>query len=208
MRIRGSGIVVVLAAVVCGFLNISAAELQAQRMTEVQTVSEPTIEEVQRVAIRYAEVEPEKIAKWRKQAAKKAWLPQVSFGLDRNSTDLWHWEGGSTTKTEDDILRKGRASVDWEVRLTWDLSELIWSTAQTSIDVRSRLMVQLRDDIIDEVTRIYFERLRVKAELEEGAFTTEAKRRERELRLQELTALLNGMTGGYFSESCKGKSKW
>ena len=42
---------------------------------------------------------------------------------------------------------------------------MIFSTEQTSIDVRSRLMVQLRDDILDEVTRLYFERRRLQLEL-------------------------------------------
>ncbi|MFA5089808.1 MAG: hypothetical protein WC510_02085 [Candidatus Omnitrophota bacterium] len=105
---------------------------------------EPAIRQVQEAAIKYAEVGPEKIIKWRKQAAKKALLPQISVGIDRNTNDLWHWEGGSTTKSEDDILRRGRDSLDWDVSLTWNLGELIWNDDQTSIDVRSKLMVQTR----------------------------------------------------------------
>jgi ligand-binding sensor domain-containing protein len=112
---------------------------------------EPEINEVQQAAIRYAEVYPEKIERWRKQAAKKAWLPQVSLGVNRNTTDLWHWEGGSTTKTDDDILRRGRDSIDWDVTLSWNLGELIWNDDQTNIDVRSKLMVQLRHSNISAV---------------------------------------------------------
>jgi hypothetical protein len=137
--------------------------------------------------------------RWRKQAAKKALLPQVSIGLDRNTTDLWHWEGGSTTKVDDDILRKGHDSIGWDVRLTWDLGELIWNDDQTNIDVRSKLMVQLRDDILDEVTKLYFERLRVRSELDNLSIEDRKKRFEKELRLQELTASLDALTGGYFS---------
>ncbi|MDP2927711.1 MAG: hypothetical protein Q8N80_02790 [Candidatus Omnitrophota bacterium] len=104
--------------------------------------SEPSIRDVQEAAIKYAEVSPEKIAQWRKTAARKAFLPKINIGLDRNSTDLWHWEGGSTTKSDDDVLRRGRDNIDWDVSLSWDLSDLIWNDAQTSIDVRSKLMVQ------------------------------------------------------------------
>ncbi|MFH1458011.1 MAG: hypothetical protein ABIG31_02445 [Candidatus Omnitrophota bacterium] len=160
---------------------------------------EPTIRQIQQAAIHYAEVEPEKIRLWRKQAAKKAILPRLTVGLDRNTTDLWHWEGGSTTKTEDDILRRGRDSLEWDVTLSWDLGELIWASDQTSIDVRSRLMVQLRDDVLDEVTKLYFERIRVKMELDNLTIEDRKKRFEKELRLQELTAQLDGVTGGYFS---------
>jgi ligand-binding sensor domain-containing protein len=166
--------------------------------------NEPTIDEVQQAAIRYAEVEPEKIKLWREQAAKKAWLPQLGVGLDRNVTDLWHWEGGSTTKTDDDTLRRGHDSVEWDVTLSWDLGELIWNEDQTSIDVRSKLMVQLRDDVLDEVTKLYFERIRVKMELDNLSIEDRKKLFEKELRLQELTAYLDALTGGYFSNHIKG----
>jgi len=160
---------------------------------------EPKINEVQQAAIKYGEVSAEKIKRWRKQAAKKALLPQVSVGIDRNTTDLWHWEGGSTTKSDDDTLRRGRDSVDWDVTLSWDLGELIWNNDQTSIDVRSRLMVELRDDILDEVTKLYFERLRIKMEIDNLAIEDGRKRSEKELKLQELAASLDALTGGYFS---------
>ncbi|TRZ49069.1 hypothetical protein D4Q80_02690 [bacterium] len=164
---------------------------------------EPGIKEVQQAAIRYAEVEPDKIKKWRQQAAHKALLPTVNVGIDRDTGDLWHWESGSSTKPEDDVLRSGRDSIGWDVSLAWDLGELIWNDDQTSIDVRSRLLVQLRDDILDEVTKLYFERLRVKAELDGLALEDRKKRFEKELRIAELTANLDALTGGYFSEQIK-----
>jgi len=160
---------------------------------------EPGIEEVQIQAVKYAEVEPEKIINWRKQAQKKAILPQVSIGLDRNSSDLWHWESGSSVKDCDDTLRRGRDTLDWDVRLSWDLSEIIWNNDQTSIDTRSRLLVQLRDDILDEVNKLYFERIRVRMEMDSLQIEDRKKRFEKELRVRELTASLDALTGGYFS---------
>ncbi|MCK9594787.1 MAG: hypothetical protein PHH68_07335 [Candidatus Omnitrophica bacterium] len=159
----------------------------------------PAIKPTQQAAIAYAEVNPEKIKQWRKQAAKKAWMPELSMGLARDTSDLFHWEGGSTVKADDDILRKGRDTVDWDIGLKWDLSEIIWNQDQTSIDVRSKLMVELRQDILDEVTKLYFERIRVKMELDDLAIEDRKKRFEKELKLQELTAQLDGFTGGYFS---------
>ncbi len=161
---------------------------------------EPKIKDVQEAAIKYAEVSPEKISQWRKKAAKKALLPQVSVGIDRNTTDLRHWEGGSTTKENDDILRRGRDSIDWDVSLSWDLSDLIWNDAQTSIDVRSKLMVELRDDILDQVNKLYFERLRLKLELDNLAIEDKNKRFDKQLKVEELTASLDALTSGYYSE--------
>jgi hypothetical protein len=164
---------------------------------------EPKINEVQAAAIKYAEVEPEKISRWREKAAKKAFLPKLSASVNRDTSDLWHWESGSTTKTGDDVLIRGRDTVGWDVTLTWDLGEVIWNEDQTSIDVRSRLMVELRDDILDEVTKLYFERLRVKMELDNLSIEDRKKRLEKELRLEELTASLDALTGGYFSRRIK-----
>ncbi len=167
----------------------------------IDWTTEPDIRQVQKAAIEYAEVDPEKIARWRKQAAKKALLPQVSVGVDRNTSDLWHWEGGSTTKTDDDILRRGKDTVDWDLTLSWDLGDLLWNNDQTSIDTRSKLMVQLRNDILDEATRTYFERLRLKMELSKLKPGDRGKMEEKKLRLEELTANLDGLTGGYFSRN-------
>ena len=62
-------------------------------------------------------------------------------------------------------------------------------------------MVELRDDILDEVTKLYFERIRVKAELDSLAIEDRKKRFDRELKIQELTASLDALTGGSFSQT-------
>jgi photosystem II stability/assembly factor-like uncharacterized protein len=176
----------------------------SQALLQDYLKSEPKIRDVQEAAIKYAEVSSEKIAQWRKQSAKKALLPQLSIGLDRNTTDLWHWEGGSTTKSDDDALRRGKDNIDWDVSLSWDLSDLIWNDAQTSIDVRSKLMVELRGDILDQVNKLYFERLRVKSELDNLTIEDRNKRFDKQLKLEELTASLDSLTCGYYSEQlCK-----
>jgi hypothetical protein len=61
-------------------------------------------------------------------------------------------------------------------------------------------MIELRGDILDEVTKLYFERLRVKMELDNLSIEDRKKRLEKELRLQELTASIDALTGGYFSQ--------
>ncbi|MFC1804439.1 WD40/YVTN/BNR-like repeat-containing protein [Candidatus Omnitrophota bacterium] len=160
---------------------------------------EPDIRNVHEAAVAYAEVSPEKINRWRKQASRKAWLPKVTLSADRNVTDLYTWETGSTSTVDDNFLRRGHDAIEWGVGFTWDFGELVWNYHQTTIDVRSKLMVQLRDDILDEVTKLYFERIRVKMELDELSIEDRKKRLQGELKLRELTASLDALTGGYFS---------
>jgi len=88
----------------------------------------------------------------------------------------------------------------WSVSLTWELGDLIWNSAQTTIDVRSRLMVQLRDDILNEVTRLYFERRRLQIEMITHQTTDFTSRIDKALRLQELTAGIDALTGSYLSK--------
>jgi len=170
--------------------------------------NEPKIGEIQKAAVRYAEVEPEKIKEWRRLAAKRALLPSLSVGIDRDnnrttSSSIWGIYGNGSTPgryyigPDDQTRYKNK---NYSISLTWQLGDLIYSDDQTSIDVRSRLTTQLRGDILDEVTKLYFERLRVKMELDNLSIEDRKKRFEKELKLQELIASLDGLTGGYFSQ--------
>lgn len=162
-----------------------------------QFIHEPSIVHVQERAVRYAEVHPHKIQMWRRQAQWSAVLPSVGVDVGRNTDELYHWDNASTSIP--DSLTKGVDYTDWELSLSWDLGNMIWHDDQIDIDNRSRLMVQLREDVLDQVTRIYFERRRLQIEL---AMTSEADLHfvmEKKLRIDELTALLDAYTGGWFS---------
>ena len=161
--------------------------------------NEPTINETLKMAIDYAEVYPEKIEKWRTGAKFKALLPRVTFGIDQSQSDTYeiytssansYWTYGPADK-----------SSGWDLNFSWDLSELVWNPSQTSIDVRSKLMVQLRDDVVDEATRYYFERRRLQVEFLINPPKSVHAKLEMHLRIQELTAGLDGLTGDRFSKS-------
>jgi hypothetical protein len=150
---------------------------------------------------------PEKIKNWRRESKMSAIIPKVSVGIDRNTTDLWHWESGSSTKSGDDVLVPGQDSVDWGATVSWELGNLIWNDDQTNIDVRSRLMVQLRNDILDDLRRVYYERKRLQFELISNPPKDINTKFEKELRLQELTQAVDDLTGNYFSEHTRRNNK-
>lgn len=156
---------------------------------------EPTINDVQKLAVYYAEVNPEKITNWRKAAQRKAWLPKLTAGLNRSEGELYHWDSYTN---DPDILRKGKDNLDWDISLVWELGDLVWSGDQSTIDSRSKDTIGLREDILDQVTRLYFERRRLQVELGRQDFE-EVVHTDKEMRLAELTALIDGFTGGEFS---------
>ncbi|MBU1599202.1 hypothetical protein KKG61_03745 [bacterium] len=161
-------------------------EFQAESNEKgVSKPDEPDIFSVQQMAIRYAEVSPEKIAKWRRQAKYKALLPDLSISY-------YNTINYNTTAKDYAIGPK-----DWSVSFGWNLGDLIYSSDQTTIDSRSKLMVDLRGDILDEVNQIYFARKRLIAEL--YLEKDDSKRLTKELLVEELSARLDGFTGGGFS---------
>lgn len=160
-------------------------------------VHEPTVAQVREAAIRYAEVHPEKIKRWRRQASLEAFMPTLSFGYDSDTATNNQIDEGTFPNFQQLQTVDRDSSLDASVN--WDLGELIWNNDQTSIDVRSKLMVELRDDIVDEVTRAYFDRRRLQVELMTRPPTDPQAHIDKELQLQELTARLDGLTGGYFS---------
>jgi hypothetical protein len=160
---------------------------------------EPTVLEIQKAAIQYAEVHPEKIKAWRKAAAAKALFPTLSVDKSMSADQNIDLDRGGTNDPDRFIEGPTEKSQDWSVGLNWDIGDLIWSTDQTSIDVRSRLMVELRDDVLNEVTHLYFERRRLQVEMLMSPPRDLPLQIEKELRLQELTAGIDALTGGYLS---------
>lgn len=161
---------------------------------------EPSVREIQKAAIEYAEVHPEKIKAWREAAARKAWMPTLSLnhGVDtNNNVDV---DRGGTADPDRFIQGPSDTSSDWSATVSWDLGELVWNDDQTSIDVRSKLMVELRNDILQEVTHLYYERRRAQVELKLSPARDLPILLDKELKLQELTADIDALTGGYLSK--------
>lgn len=151
---------------------------------------QPSIRYVHEKAMDFNEVSPEKIAEWRRKASLKPLFPQMRLGYDKTMG----YRGGATYE------RVGPR--DWGVTFTWNIGDLVWNPSQTSIDTRSRLNTQLRLDILEGVNRVYYERLRLIKRLASDSLSREDKPRK-ELRLKELTAMLDYYTGGAFSQRLK-----
>lgn len=155
---------------------------------------EPSPREVHKRVIRYADVSNDKIKRWHAASRLAGFLPTFSFGknLDR-STSISTYSGKYITGPED-------TSKGWDADVSWDLGDMVYSSDQTSIDSREKMMVELRNDLLSEATRIYYERRRLQIELVFTPPVSEQEHLENLLRMDELTSLLDGMTDGFFSE--------
>ncbi|MFH1768869.1 MAG: hypothetical protein ABH858_06895 [Candidatus Omnitrophota bacterium] len=156
---------------------------------------EPSITEVQEAALRYNQVHPERIRKWRNSLKYRALFPTLSLDYDKTLT----YDSGS------DKYYTGPN--DWGIGFSWDVADLIWNSYEDDVDTRGRLITQLRINILDDINTIYHERLRIKQELSGKSGGDEKERFKKELRLRELTAALDGYTGGYFSRRIRELTK-
>lgn len=167
-------------------------------------VHEPSIQLVHEWVIDYADVSNSKVEAWKRKARHKSWMPSLSLGVDGDQdvtySDSVYGSSSGTHYIAPDDKTYGR-DYGWDVSMSWDLSDVIWSTDQTTIDSRAKLMVELREDLLDQVTRIYFERRRLQVELHVLAFDDGMEVVDRHMRIEELTALIDSLTGGKFTES-------
>lgn len=155
---------------------------------------EPAARELHKQVIRYANVSNGKIKRWHASSRLAALLPDFSFGksLDRNAS-ISTYSGKYITGPED--ISKG-----WDADVSWHLGDVIYSSSQTSIDSREKMMVELRNDLLSEATRIYYERRRLQIALIFNPAGSEQEHFENLLRMDELTALLDSLTNGFFSK--------
>jgi len=163
--------------------------------------NEPTVREVQKAAIEYYNVSPDTIASLRSRARSKALLPGLSIG-------------GSTYKQSsslavDDIVYRAIGIARFEdqngayygasASLSWNLDRLVFNAEE--VDVMS--LIGIQDGIQREVTTLYYVRRRLQIEQLLNPPSTTAARIASQLRLEELTGLLDAYTGGYFSRANK-----
>ncbi|MBN1586590.1 MAG: hypothetical protein JW937_04070 [Candidatus Omnitrophica bacterium] len=161
--------------------------------------NEPCIEEVQDAAERVANVRPGQIRAWRRRLAWSAWLPSVSIDWDTDQTVGDRVDEGTFPVYQ--VMDVQSSGDSWGVGLRWDMTELIWSGDEISIDGRSRLRAQLRDEILRDVNRLYYERRRQQLDWLQNSADSQPLTPDglhEILKLQELTAALDSLTGGEF----------
>lgn len=160
---------------------------------------EPPVGALQKEAIRYANVSNAKIKRWHMESRLRALVPDLSVGKDLDIDNNIHTDTGSMTTPDLFVQGPDDRGKSTSIDLSWDLGDFVWGTAQTSIDSREKLMVELREEILNEVTRIYFERRRAQMEFAMNPPEDPLENINAKLRIEELTANLDALTNGYLS---------
>jgi hypothetical protein len=177
---------------------------QVQRKLDVLK-AEPSIQETQQAALSFFRIDPDTVSSMRRRAAIKAILPNLSVkGRINSSTIDLNKKDILISRDEAAIVDLGTGSVqEVEVAGSWDLSRLVFNSEV--LDVSS--LVVLQESILKEVTRIYYTRRRLQVALILDPPSDPATLISKEMRIEELTATLDAVTGGTFMKPTKDKKR-
>jgi hypothetical protein len=89
----------------------------------------------------------------------------------------------------------------YQVTLKWRLDDLVMSSERIRVISEAQDVVKLRDKVLRQVTQIFFDRRRLQVELLLSPGGDLRSQVEDEIRLMELTAELDALTGGQFSRA-------
>lgn len=166
--------------------------------------SEPDVRAVQAMAMTYAKSNPELVSGWLRASRTAYLLPKVNLQYEKEldlsrGYEYEYVDGTSSDPSE--LLDDSQADNDdkYVVRLEWRLDKLVMSSEQIRVINEAQDIVKLRDKVLDETTRLYFDRRRLQVELLLNPPSDLRAQIESQLRLQELTANLDALTGGAFS---------
>jgi len=177
--------------------------LQAIRSLRLRFEREPSVEEVQAAALRFFQVHPDKVHFYRSAAFLKALVPDLEVGLNAE-------QGTSARAMYDAIYRDAfdypkedensdHTTYSLNIRAHWALDRLVFNAEV--LDVTS--LVGVQEGLLREITSLYFTRRRLMTFLTLSPPQDPGEKITESIRLDEITANLNALTGGYFSKEMR-----
>ncbi|MEO0601786.1 MAG: hypothetical protein AAF211_10135, partial [Myxococcota bacterium] len=99
-----------------------------------------------------------------------------------------------------DQASRGRDAT-YRIRLDRDFADLVMSSERIRVLGEVQDLVALRDEVVAEVTTLYFDRRRLQVERALRGPADSPRVIDEALQLQELTARIDALTGGAFSSA-------
>jgi hypothetical protein len=169
---------------------------------------EPSIIDTQRAALSFAGLDPELINSWYtrantaklmpKRAQYRLQLRDIDQNYNRFTEDLNAQSLGLGSETQRQIRSDSR--LEHQVLVQWDLSEAVFNPDVLRVSREVGRQVKQREDILAAVTKLYFERRRAQVDVVLTPPTDPGDRLRKQLAIQELTAQIDALTGGWFGQ--------
>jgi hypothetical protein len=183
----------------------SRPETKGAVVTSEALAAEPSIEAVHKVALRYLDLGRERLARLQRNLGRRAFLPELEIHGDYGgfrTRDEDHddtvFASGDRFRLFDRLNERGRDFVVG-ADLSWDLGSTVYNPDEVTLSREVRELIELRDEVLDEINQLYFERRRVLLERAQLADPSGLEAERLALRAKELAAGLDAWTGGWWS---------
>lgn len=161
---------------------------------------EPPLIELREAATALVMAEPERARSLLARAGAAGWLPEVRVRVDRRfGRDESLDYGRTPTDMAAPVGMDTHEDLRYEVRATWDLGRIVFNPDELGAYAEALRLADIRREVEMMVVRLVFERRRLKTETATSDAPDIAARLRRELRIQEIEAELDALTGGAFS---------
>ncbi|MEQ8273626.1 MAG: hypothetical protein RMA76_07395 [Deltaproteobacteria bacterium] len=191
---------ITLPVLLVGLLSSGVAAAQggaeAIEKAKAQFAKEPAVAEVVEVALRYFRVHPDVLDSLRTKAKTRALLPLVAAGYryddDRFIRREEQFPDPVLNIDENHNMRANSMSVG----AVWDLRQLVFNPAEVQVFG----LIGVQRDIMLEATRTYYLRKQLVLRKLYSPPTDPMAVAALDMRIDEFTALLDVLTGGWFSK--------
>lgn len=182
-------------------LFTSAPARAEERLTVKAKVAfgqEPPVAQVVEEALKYFRVHPEALDGLRTRAKTRALLPMLAAGYrfdDQNNVNASARNGDLPVNVfQGNLTERGRLN-SLSVGAVWDLREAVFNPAEVQVYG----LIGVQRDVMLEVTRTYYLRKQLVLRRVYQAPEDEMALAALDMRIDEFTAILDMLTGGWFS---------
>ncbi len=203
------------AALVC-VAPIGMASAQSAQEIMNKFSHEPTVEATMDAAVDYAGLGGDRLEGMYKRAGAANVLPKsiyYEFTGKYRDTDrpqkVYTFDDPATVENDKwakYVKTNYHEDQDFDqhrVRAQWDLSKLIYNSDQKAIVSTMVSASDRRNKLLKELTKVYYQRRKAQIDAILNPPTDIAKKLESDLKIQEMTATLDAMTGGWFSDQLR-----
>lgn len=181
---------------------------QLQRAIDAYS-HEPDVYDVQQQVLEHREIDDDRPDRWTRRARLANLLPRLQGQAswldqrdrqDRFREDIEADDAGDYERNRAQHLWRDtyRLRGIYSLRADFDLAGLIYSGDEMTIQREVRQRWRMRDDLVEEVTELYYTRRRLQLHLELFEPDDPEVLLDRHLEIQALTARIDALTGGWF----------
>jgi hypothetical protein len=196
--------------------NYGASFFSSKELIEKFLNLEPKIAEVHEKSLEFAGIPTGKnYQNYSKKARLRNLVPRFETYLERDNENLLNiqttgqddLDAGSFSTSFDRVdQNRNNNSLNSGIRLTWDFTRVIYDEEQIDINNNARLTANIRENLLTEITQLYFQRKELITEsvnwiLNNTEVKSSSEILKQKLKLEESLAQLDARTGAWYSKT-------